>query len=105
MGQLKPWSMSHLPDALKLATLFVLCLSSSYYGLERVHVSMVVVGKNLTPFAVAVMEAHLLKTPFLCRTIASLSMSFAGSVLYSLGDTSLEIVGFFFVLLNSFMVA
>merc|ERR1719335_2192123 len=47
LRQLKPWSPSHVPDAMKLSTLFVLCISSSYYGLQRVHVSMVVVGKNL----------------------------------------------------------
>lgn len=102
---LKPWNHAHLIDAIKLASLFVLCLSSSYYGLQRVHVSMVIVGKNFTPFVVTILECLIFGTSLSAKTVVGIFFSFVGSVLYSLNDNSLEATGLLLVVINAIIVA
>lgn len=100
-----PVRKSHLNSALLVSSLFVLCLISSFYGLQRVHVPMVVVGRNLTPFCTAFLEVLIVKTPLKLDTLAPLVISVTGSIIYAYGDSNTETTGVSYVLLNSAIVA
>lgn len=98
-------SVDHLRDASMISALFVLCIVTSFYGLRSVHVPMVVVGKNLTPFCTALLERLVLKAPLKPRTLPSLALCIIGSLLYTLGDASLTATGLAFVACNALIVA
>ncbi|CAJ1432031.1 unnamed protein product [Effrenium voratum] len=101
--QIKAIKLSHFPGAMLISTLFVLCLTSSLVGLSRVHIPMVVVGKNLGPFCTALLEALILKAPLNPRTLGSLLLGVVGSTFYAMGDANSEGVGL--VGLNALLVA
>ncbi|CAE7039365.1 GONST4 [Symbiodinium natans] len=61
LRQIKAIRWSHFPGGMLVSSLFTLCLTSSLVGLRRVHVPMVVVGKNLGPFCTAILESLLLE--------------------------------------------
>jgi len=102
---IKPIRTSHLPKASLLAVLFTLCLTSSLLGLARVHVPMVVVGKNLAPFCTGLLEAIVWGDSLSLRSLGALLLGVAGSALYALGDASTEPVGVLIILANSILVA
>eukprot|EP00439_Symbiodinium_sp_Y106_P087131 s122_g40.t1 len=72
LRQIKAIRWSHFPGGMLVSSLFTLCLTSSLVGLRRVHVPMVVVGKNLGPFCTAILESLLLEVPLNHRTLAAL---------------------------------
>mmetsp|Transcript_54065 Transcript_54065/g.126247 ORF Transcript_54065/g.126247 Transcript_54065/m.126247 type:complete len:311 (-) Transcript_54065:185-1117(-) len=105
MKQIKPIRLSHLPGGMLISSLFTLCLTSSLVGLRRVHVPMVVVGKNLGPFCTALLETALLEAPLNHRTLGALLIGVMGSALYALGDANSDLEGGCLVGLNAFLVA
>lgn len=105
LKEIGPVRMSHLPGAMLVSSLFLACLMSSFFGLKRVHVPMVVVGKNLTPFCTAMLEAFVMRVPLRSSTLAPLLLSISGGAIYAYGDASAESIGIFLVLLNSVIVA
>eukprot|EP00435_Cladocopium_sp_Y103_P054955 s282_g18.t1 len=104
-NQIKTIRTSHLPGALLISVLFISCLASSLLGLKRVHVPMVVVGKNLGPFWTALLEALILKAPLNPRTLFSLLIGVLGSTLYAMGDANSDLEGLFWVGSNALLVA
>jgi len=62
---------------------------------------MVVVGKNLSPFCTAMLEAAALQEPMRLQTLAPLLLSVSGGVIYAAGDAHAEPLGVFLVLLNA----
>ncbi|CAJ1338506.1 unnamed protein product [Effrenium voratum] len=103
--QIKAIKLSHFPGAMLISTLFVLCLTSSLVGLSRVHIPMVVVGKNLGPFCTALLEALILKAPLNPRTLGSLLLGVVGSTFYAMGDANSDARGVGLVGLNALLVA
>lgn len=104
-NQIKTIRTSHLPGALLISVLFISCLASSLLGLKRVHVPMVVVGKNLGPFWTALLETVILKAPLNPRTLFSLLIGVLGSTLYAMGDANSDLEGLFWVGSNALLVA
>jgi len=102
---IKPVRLAHLPGSLLISCLFTLCLVSSISGLQRVHVPMAVVGKNLTPFVTAVLEALLLQAPLGGGALLSLATGTCGGAVYLLGDANASAQGLLYVLLNAVCVS
>jgi len=105
LRQIKAIRWSHFPGGMLVSSLFTLCLTSSLVGLRRVHVPMVVVGKNLGPFCTAILESLLLEVPLNHRTLAALLIGVLGSTLYAMGDANSDMEGVFLVGLNAALVA
>eukprot|EP00931_Biecheleriopsis_adriatica_P086775 TRINITY_DN61369_c0_g1_i1.p1 TRINITY_DN61369_c0_g1~~TRINITY_DN61369_c0_g1_i1.p1 ORF type:complete len:304 (-),score=52.16 TRINITY_DN61369_c0_g1_i1:122-1033(-) len=105
LRQIRPIRFSHLPGASLLSLLFTLCLTSSLLGLGRVHVPMVVVGKNLGPFCTALLEMVFLQATLKKETLGSLLIGVVGSALYAVGDANTDLVGILLVGFNALLVA
>jgi len=101
---IKPVRWKHLPGALLISSLFTLSLASSISGLRRVHIPMAVVGKNLTPFLTAMLEALLLRAPLSIWTVLSLVVGTAGGCIYLAGDANASTEGLLFIMLNALCV-
>lgn len=106
LKSIKRVQLKSLPGNIWVAFLFTLCLVSSISGLQRVHVPMAVVAKNLTPFFTAMLE--LLQPgspPMSVQTIIALIIGTAGGVIYLIGDANTSALGILYTLLNALCVA
>ncbi|KAL0479734.1 hypothetical protein AKO1_007560 [Acrasis kona] len=95
--------LQHLLYSLPTTLCYVLLLWTSIEGLSAVSIALVVIMRNLVPFATGAIENIFFDLKLTGRSYISLAAIFVGAVFYSLTDFTLSYRGITWLLLNTFL--
>jgi len=91
---MKPWKLHHLRSFSVQGFLLALTLGMSNFALPKVATSTLIIFKSLTTILTSWTETALGLATFSVRAHIALATSFAGAVVYSLGDSYYDPVAY-----------